>query len=45
MISNAVEISMPLIESRKHRLSVSVPPQPLWINADPGASLRFWRTC
>lgn len=36
VISNAVEISMPLIESRKHRLSVSVPPQPLWINADSG---------
>ena len=36
VISSAVEISMPLIESRKHRLTVSEPPQPLWIKADLG---------
>jgi signal transduction histidine kinase/DNA-binding response OmpR family regulator len=36
VVSSAVETSMPLIQSRKHRLTVSQPPQSLWINADAG---------
>jgi signal transduction histidine kinase/DNA-binding response OmpR family regulator len=36
MVSSAVETSMPLIQARKHRLTVSQPPQPLWVNADAG---------
>jgi CheY-like chemotaxis protein len=36
VVSGAVETSMPLIQSRNHRLTVSQPPQPVWINADPG---------
>ncbi len=35
VVSAAVETSLPLIDSRKHRLTVSVPPEPLMIRADP----------
>ena len=31
----ALETARPLIEKRQHRLSVSLPPQPLWVEADP----------
>jgi signal transduction histidine kinase/DNA-binding response OmpR family regulator len=36
VLSAAVETSMPLISSRRHRLTISPPPQPLWIKADFG---------
>jgi CheY-like chemotaxis protein len=36
LVASAVETSMPLIESHKHRLIVSEAPQPLWVKADPG---------
>ena len=36
VVSAAVEANRPLIDSRKHRLAISSPPQPLWINADAG---------
>ena len=35
IIAAAVETSRPLIEARRHQLEVSVPDQPLPINADP----------
>jgi signal transduction histidine kinase/DNA-binding response OmpR family regulator len=35
VVASAVETSMPLIKSRKHRLTVSEAPGPLWIKADP----------
>ena len=35
LVSGAVETSRPLLESRHHRLEVSVPDEPLLINADP----------
>jgi signal transduction histidine kinase/DNA-binding response OmpR family regulator len=35
-IRTAVEISRPLLESRGHRFTISVPARPLWIKADPG---------
>jgi signal transduction histidine kinase/DNA-binding response OmpR family regulator len=35
VIHRAVEISRPLIDERKHHLSVSLPPEPLRIVADP----------
>ena len=34
VVSAAVESSSPLIESRRHRLTVSTPPETLWIKAD-----------
>jgi CheY-like chemotaxis protein len=34
-IENAVEISRPLIDSRKHKLTVSVPAEPIYVDADP----------
>jgi CheY-like chemotaxis protein len=34
MIVQAVETSQPLIEARKHRLSVDVPSEPLWVLGD-----------
>jgi PAS domain S-box-containing protein len=33
-VTRAVEISRPLIDSKKHDLQVSVPHEPLWIDAD-----------
>jgi PAS domain S-box-containing protein len=33
-VNRAVEISRPLIESKKHDLQVSLPHEPLWIDAD-----------
>jgi signal transduction histidine kinase/DNA-binding response OmpR family regulator len=34
VVSAAVETSLPLMDSRKHRLTVLIPPQTLWIRAD-----------
>ncbi len=35
-IRTAVEISKPLLDSRRHHFTISAPPRPLWIKADPG---------
>jgi len=34
VVSGAVETSRPLIEAGSHRLEVSLPEEPLWVNAD-----------
>src|SRR5580704_14103268 len=34
IIAGAVETSRPLIDARRHRIEISVPPEPLRINAD-----------
>jgi PAS domain S-box-containing protein len=34
-VQNAVEAVRPFIESRKHELSVSLPPEAVWLDADP----------
>lgn len=34
VIARAVETSQPLIQSRKHRLAIDVPSEPLWIQGD-----------
>jgi signal transduction histidine kinase/DNA-binding response OmpR family regulator len=34
VVAQAVEISQPLIESRRHELTVSVPEDPVWVNGD-----------
>lgn len=34
-IVDAVQASRPLIEARGHRLSVSIPPEPIYVHADP----------
>jgi PAS domain S-box-containing protein len=34
-VQSAVESVQPFIESRKHQLSVSVPPEAIWLEADP----------
>ena len=36
VVSAAIETSLPLINSRKHTLAASLPPEPLWIKADSG---------
>ena len=33
--NRAAETARPLMEARKHEFSVSLPTQPLWVNADP----------
>jgi PAS domain S-box-containing protein len=35
IVRNAVEISAPMIESGRHRLELSLPPEPLAVDADP----------
>jgi signal transduction histidine kinase len=35
VIESAVETSRPLIDARKHRLTVSLPSEPVWLEADP----------
>jgi CheY-like chemotaxis protein/nitrogen-specific signal transduction histidine kinase len=34
-VTRAVAISRDLIDRRKHRLTVSLPPEPVWVRADP----------
>jgi signal transduction histidine kinase/CheY-like chemotaxis protein len=34
MIASAVELARPLIDSRRHRLEISLPGEPVWIRAD-----------
>jgi signal transduction histidine kinase len=34
-VSSAVETSRPLIDERRHDLTVTLPPSPLWVSADP----------
>jgi signal transduction histidine kinase/DNA-binding response OmpR family regulator len=35
VMARAVEVSRPLIEARKHELTVREPSEPLWVHADP----------
>ena len=34
MVASAVELARPLIDSRRHRLTLNLPAQPVWTNAD-----------
>lgn len=34
IVSRAVEVSKPLVDSRMHELTVALPTEPIWINAD-----------
>lgn len=34
IVERAVETARPLIDQRRHELTVSLPPQPIWLNAD-----------
>jgi two-component system, sensor histidine kinase len=35
VVADAVEIARPHVEARKHQLTVSEPPEPVWLEADP----------
>jgi PAS domain S-box-containing protein len=35
VVRSAVQTSLPLIEAREHELSVSLPPEAIWLDADP----------
>ena len=35
VVSRAIETTRPLTEARKHRLTVSIPSEPIWLQADP----------
>jgi signal transduction histidine kinase len=35
LVANAIDITRPQISRRRHRLSVSLPPRPVWLHADP----------
>src|SRR6185503_2470627 len=34
VVSRAIETTRPLTEARKHRMTVSIPAEPVWLNAD-----------
>jgi CheY-like chemotaxis protein/anti-sigma regulatory factor (Ser/Thr protein kinase) len=34
IVEDAVETARPQIEERRHQLTVSIPPEPIWLNAD-----------
>jgi len=34
IVKRAVETARPLLDQRRHELTVSLPPQPIWLNAD-----------
>lgn len=34
VVQNALETTRPLIDKRRHQLTVSLPPEPLWLHAD-----------
>ena len=36
IVERAVETAFPMIEHRRHKLAVSVPPEPIWLDADAG---------
>jgi len=35
VVQSAVEASRPLVEASAHRLTVALPPEPVWLDADP----------
>lgn len=35
VVNQAIESSRPFIEARKHQLSISLPSEPIWLEADP----------
>jgi PAS domain S-box-containing protein len=35
IVSRAIEATRPLTEARRHQLTVSLPPEPVWLKADP----------
>jgi CheY-like chemotaxis protein/two-component sensor histidine kinase len=35
MVSRSVEVAKPVIESRRHQLTIDVPAQPVYVNGDP----------
>ncbi len=35
VVSSAVDTSQPLVDARGHRLTVSLPAEPIWLDADP----------
>ena len=35
VVNHAAETARPLMDARKHEFSVSLPPQPIWVEADP----------
>ncbi|MEW9585169.1 chemotaxis protein CheB [Paraburkholderia sp. DGU8] len=35
IVQSAVEVCQPIVDERRHTLSVSLPDEPVWLNADP----------
>jgi two-component system CheB/CheR fusion protein len=42
VVAQSLETSRPLLEARRHELTVSMPPEPLWLEADP---IRLAQVC
>jgi two-component system CheB/CheR fusion protein len=35
IVQSAIEVCQPIVDERRHTLSVSLPEEPIWLNADP----------
>lgn len=35
IVQSAIEVCQPIVDERRHMLSVSLPEEPIWLNADP----------
>ncbi|MCX4139595.1 ATP-binding protein [Paraburkholderia sp. SEWSISQ10-3 4] len=35
IVQSAIEVCQPIVDERRHSLSVSLPEEPIWLNADP----------
>jgi len=35
VVSRALEVSRPLLDARRQELTVTLPPEPVWVEADP----------
>ncbi|HEY8226285.1 MAG TPA: HAMP domain-containing sensor histidine kinase [Pyrinomonadaceae bacterium] len=46
IVERAIEATRPLIEQRKHELTVSLPPNPIWLRADAtrGFTYKPWES-
>ncbi len=45
IIETSLEVARPLIEVRRHQLTVSLPPQPVEVDVDPLRLSQVFRTC
>ena len=45
IVKSALETSRAMISAQRHDLTVTLPPGPVWLDADPTRLCRCWQTC